>query len=184
MITVVRSCTIKPLDASVEPAVGHVHTFLSVVVGAWVGRTFIERHYDICSDNPLHIHHIFRGKKVLRAIYMTLKLNPFLGYLTTLSQGIHLIAATICEDGLVPTIELVQPASLMQYVSTGAKKQMVGIAQNDVGANIIFELPLVDCFYRPGRSYRHKNGCRNGTMISGNEPCSGFGAGIFGLELK
>jgi hypothetical protein len=51
-----------------------------------------------------------------------------------------------------------QATGLLEDVGAGAQVQMVGVSQDNVGADIGLEFLRVDPFYRAEGPYRHKDG--------------------------
>ena len=58
LITVERFCLVEALDAAVEPALGHLQTLLRIHEVALSGRTLIESHHDVGTDDAFCIHHV------------------------------------------------------------------------------------------------------------------------------
>lgn len=62
------------------------------------------------------------------AVDMRLKRAAFIGYFPDLRQRKHLEATAVCQDRLVPGLELVQPASLPESVQAWTQVEMIGVA--------------------------------------------------------
>ena len=65
---------------------------------------------------------------------MARELDPFLGQFPEVRQAHHLIAAAVGQDRAVPVHEPVQPAEPGNALGTGAEHEVIGVAENDVGA--------------------------------------------------
>jgi hypothetical protein len=63
--------------------------------------------------------------------------DPIVRDLAPLCQAEHLKTARIGQDRAVPTHEPVQPTQLGYYVSARAQVQMVGITQDELGAQTV-----------------------------------------------
>ena len=67
----------------------------------------------------------------------------------------HLIAAAVGEDRPVPGHEPVQPAAPRDQIVTGPQVQVIGVAQNDLGAERL-EAVVERGLHRAARADRHE----------------------------
>src|SRR3546814_3915394 len=69
-----------------------VHGSLRIIIGAGVRGTFVEGHDDICANDPLSVHGVFRGKQMPGAIDVGAKSHAFLPDLPGFRQGKNLVS--------------------------------------------------------------------------------------------
>src|SRR3970282_589821 len=91
------------------------------------------------------------------AIDMGSKYAPVFGYFARTAQRIHLIAAAVCQDCPAPPAELVEASGLSQNRHSRPKIQVVGVAKDYLGANVIPQFALMYCFHSTGSAHRHKD---------------------------
>ena len=91
------------------------------------------------------------------AVDVALEGASFRGELTYGAEAEDLEAAAIGENGTVPALKAVQAACLTQYVQTGAKVEMIGIAEDNLGMHVILEVLVIDALHRADGSDRHED---------------------------
>ena len=101
-----------------------------------------------------------------------------------MAQRINLVAATVGQNGFVPAIKAVQTTRLLKNFYARSQVQMVGVAQNDLRANVFFQFPLVHSFYGAGSANGHKYGGFYHAMRRLNAACSGIAVRIGMLKGK
>ena len=99
-----------------------------------VRRAFVERHHDVAAEQALDFHRAFGGEHVARAVQVALERHAFLALLGQRRQAHHLITAAVGQDRAVPAHEIVQAAEPRHALGARAQHQMIGVAENDVGA--------------------------------------------------
>ena len=107
--------------------------------------------------------------------------DPFLGHLGQVGQAHHLIAARIGEDRAIPAHEAMQPAEPRDALGAGAQHQMIGVAEDDVGAagTHIGRLHRLD---RRRRADRHEG--RGADIAARRMDDAGAGLSVTGEELE
>ena len=98
---------------------------------------------------------------------MRAETHAFFFHFAQFAQAEHLEAAGIGEQRAFPAHELVQPAHLAHQLMPRSKIQVIGIAQNDLRAQV-FQNVLRDGFHRPSRAHRHE--------------CRGFHGAVRGVD--
>ncbi len=88
---------------------------------------------------------------------MAAKLDAFLGQFPEVGEAHHLISAAVGQDRARPVHEFVQAAQLRHPLRAGAQHQVVGIAQDDIGAGIAHGLGRHG-LDRRGGPHRHEGG--------------------------
>jgi len=118
-----------------------------------------------------------------RPVKMALELDPVLAELGQLRQAHHLIAAAVGQDRTVPVHECVQTAQPRHPLRTGAQHQMIGVAENDIGASRAhrFRLHRLD---RSRGAYRHERRRANIAPLHMNGAGSRFAVGRGDREGK
>ncbi len=120
--------------ATLRPAHRQLHRARDLVARAVSARAFVERHDDVRAEQPLDLHRALGGEHVLAAVDVAAKLHAFLGQLAQLGKAHHLIAAAVGQDRARPVHELVQAAEPRDALGAGAQHEVIGIAEDDVGA--------------------------------------------------
>ena len=100
-------------------------------------RTFVEHHRDVRAEIGLNIHGRFGRQQVRAAVEMRSELDAVLIYLAALREAEHLVAAAVGEDRLVPADELVEAAAARDQLVAGPQHQVIGVAENDAGADLL-----------------------------------------------
>jgi len=90
-------------------------------------------------------------------------------------------AAGIGQDRPLPLAELMEPAEPRHALGARAEHQMVGVAQDDVGAEGL-DLVHRDCLDRAGRADRHEGG--RADLAAGGLKHAGAGAAIDGVDAE
>ena len=151
-------------------------------MGRRVWWTLVKRHHDVGTDAALDVHHPFRRKQVFAPVNVAPEGCAFFGDLPILSQTEHLVAPAVGQNGTVPIHELVQSTHFLQHLCAWPQMQVVGVAQNDVGVDDLFQFRLRDRAHRANGAHGHENGGLDVSMVGGEHACTGFGTGILGFE--
>ena len=107
---------------------------------------------------PLGVHIVLGGEAVAGTVYMAAEGAALFAELAYSGKGEDLETAAVREYGPVPALEAVQTARLAQYVESRAQVEMICVAEYDLGAYVLLEVPMVNSLYRTDRSDRHENG--------------------------
>ena len=102
-------------------------------------------------DRPLRRQH------VLRPVDVRLERAALLRDLADLRQAHHLEAAAIGQDRAVPAHELMQATEPRDALRAGPQHQVIGIAEQDVGAGFLHLLGI-ERLHRRHRADRHERG--------------------------
>jgi hypothetical protein len=94
----------------------------------------VEGHRDVCAQLPLNLGGALRGQHAQRTIDMALKFDPMLLDSAQPLQGEHLETTRVGEHRAVPGGEPVQSTHRLHDVLARAEMQVVGVAQDDLGA--------------------------------------------------
>ena len=73
--------------------------------------------------------------------------DTLFGDLAVLGKRIDLETARVGEDGTVPTVELVESASLLQHVETWTKVKVIGVAEDDLCLHVFLEFAEVETLH-------------------------------------
>ena len=117
----------------------------------------VEHHRDVGSELRLHLGRRFGRQQMLRAIEMRAELGPLFPNLPDRREAEHLVAAAVGEDRMRPADERVQPAAPGDQIAAGAEEQVVGVAENDLGAEIL-EIAMGHRLHRAAGADRHERG--------------------------
>ena len=99
-----------------------------------VGRALVQHHGDVAAQPPLQRHHARRRQAVAGAVRVGAERHPVLVHGAQPGQRHHLEAAGIREDRAGPVHEPVQAAQPGDSFGAGADHQVVGVAEQHVGA--------------------------------------------------
>src|SRR5262245_47329036 len=102
-----------------------------------MGQTLVEHHRNVRSQLRLNVSGLFRREEMRRAVEVRLKLGAILRDLPALSQAEDLIAATVSQDWFTPTDKFVEAATPGHQIVAGPQIQMVGVAQQNFGADSV-----------------------------------------------
>ena len=70
----------------------------------------------------------------------------------------HLKAAAVGEHGAVETVEAVQTAGALQDVEPGTQVEMIGVAENDFGVDVVLEFMQVHPLHAADGADGHEDG--------------------------
>src|SRR5437764_11563848 len=99
---------IKTLKTPIQPPMRQLHRFESIFIFGIGWGALIKSHHDICSYYAFYVHYLFRSKKMLAAIYMTVKHHTFFIDLSISSKGKYLKSSAIGKNRLIPIYKLMQ----------------------------------------------------------------------------
>ena len=99
-----------------------------------VGTSWSNCHDDVRSEQPLDLDRPLRRQHVRAPVEVAGEATPSSLTLVSSLKAHHLIAAAVGQDRPLPAHEPVQPAELRHALGAGAKHQMIGVAEDDVGA--------------------------------------------------
>ena len=185
LIAVERFCLIEPLDATVKPALGQPQRLLGILVVALSWRTFVKGHHDVGANDALSIHHVLRGEDMLGTVDVATEFASFLAELADACQGKYLKTAGVSQYRTVPGIELMKTACLAKCVKSGAQIKMVGVAQDNLGLDLLTEFSEVNTLDRANRSYGHEDRGLDLSVVGGYQACTCIAAwvGMLYFEL-
>ena len=130
-------------------------------------QALVELHLDVGAKQALDFHGPLWREFIASPVNMRLEYGPLLRDLADLCQRHDLKAAAVGQDRPVPADELVQAAELCHFLRTGPQHQMIGVAQNDIGARL-FHLVEVESLHRAHRADRHEGRRANVAMQGAN----------------
>lgn len=134
-------------------------------MGSITWCALIQCHDYISTYYPLCIYVVFWSKGMFGAVNMGAECATVLCKLSVGSQREDLESAAVCKHRLVPRNEFMQATGLVYYVETRTEIKVIGISQNNLGIDIIPQIPVVYSLYRTYSSYRHKNWRLNHSMV-------------------
>ena len=121
-----------------------------------VFRALVKGHRNVGPERNLHVHRVFGSKEVAASIQVRTEPHAFVRHLAQRCQRKHLESARIRQHRPRPTDELVQTAKSPNQLVTGPQIEMIGIAENDLGAQRLQNI-LGNCLHRASRAHRHKH---------------------------
>ncbi len=161
---------------------GEFHGPFHIIFRTRIRSALIKGHDDIGPDASLHIHSTFRGKEVLRTIDMGTKSNPFLPKLPFSGQRINLISPAVRQDRPLPSHEAMQSPRILEDLHTRPQEEMIGIAEDDRGLGILFQIPLVDRLNSPSSANGHEDRGGRSPMRRVQTPLTGLAFLILRLD--
>jgi len=153
----------KCLARSRRPAQGKLHGLLGLFLRVRIFEALVELHLNVRTKHALNVHGTLRRKFISPPVDMRLERCPLLRDLANLRKGHHLEPTAIGKYRSIPSDEFMQATELCHLFRSWPQHQMVGIAQNDIGARLL-HLIEVKPFHRADGSYRHEGGGANVTM--------------------
>ena len=150
---------------------------------AVAGRAFIEAHGDVGAEILLNLHRFFRGQLQQAAVDVRAKHGRAIVDLEVGGQAEDLVAAAVGEDGPAPAHEAVQPAELGDDLVAGPQREMVGVAEHDLHADL-FELGRRQTLDGGLRADGHERGRLDGAMAGVQAAAAGAGVGGEKIEMK
>ena len=135
-----------------------LHGFLCVLTvgGAWAA--LVECHHDVGTNLALDIHDVLGGEHEFASIDMGGELYTLFGHLANIGKGEDLEATRVGQYRACPPLKTVQAARFVQDVGARTQVEVVGIAQDDLCVDILFEEGALHTFDSTNRAYGHKNG--------------------------
>src|SRR5713101_3526497 len=118
-----------------------------------------------------------------RSVQVGSEASAFLGDRSSLRKTEDLISAAVSQDRLVPPDESVQASAPDDQVVAGSQIQMVGVAQQDFGADRL-EVLVGYALDRALRPPRHECGSRHAAMRGGHDAAACAAVGVGELKLK
>ena len=121
-------------ERALRPGHGEAQAFFGArAVGRILGA-LVEGHDDVGAESDLHIHGVLGGEEVLTAVEVRAEMDAFVGDFAQRAEGEDLKAAGVGEHGARPTDEAMQAAHAADGFVAGAKVEVIGVAENDLGA--------------------------------------------------
>ena len=96
---------------------------------------------------------------------MAAKLHTFLLDFADASQREHLKAAAVGQHRAVETVELVQTASRFQHFESWTQIEVIGVAEDDLCLDVVFQFMQMHRLHRGLRAYWHEDGRLDVAMI-------------------
>ena len=118
------------------------------------------------------------GEAVARAVDVALEGATLWGQFADGAQGEHLESPAVREDGTVPGLEFVQAAGRFQRVQAGTQVEVVGVAQDDLRADVLFEVAVIDALDGADGSDGHEDGSMDLAMVRFDDARTGGGMRI------
>ncbi|MND81057.1 hypothetical protein D3C80_728430 [compost metagenome] len=120
---------------------------------------------------------------VQRTIDMALEGDALLVELAQAGQGHDLEAAAIRQDRTIPADQLVQATEARDAFSTGTQHQVIGIAEDDIGAGVL-DLVEIHRLDRANGADRHEGGSTDRAARHGDFAKARAGVGLLQGELE
>ena len=118
-------------------------------------QALVEHHRDVRAELRLNVGRLLRRQRVRRPVEMRSEVRPVLVDRPPRGEAEHLIPAAVGQDRLRPADEPVEPAPAGDEIVAGPQIQVIGVAQQDLGADR-FEIAVRDAFHGALRPDRHE----------------------------
>ena len=115
-----------------------------------------------------------------RPVYVGGESTAFGSQFTYGAQGEYLEAAAVRQDRTVPGLELVESSGRPESAQSGTEIQMIGVAQDDLGPDIILQLLVIHSLDGTDGPDGHEDGSVDAAMVGGDGSAAGGTAGIAG----
>ena len=120
---------------------------------------------------------------MLAAIDVAAEGHPLVSQFAVLGKGEDLEAAAVGQDGTVPPVELVQASGTLDDVHTGTQVQVIGVAQDDLGLDVLAQFGHMDSLDGSHGAYWHEDRGLDLAVVGRDESSAGIGALGRGYEL-
>jgi hypothetical protein len=114
---------------------------------------------------------------------MTVKMYPFFRDPPQFGKRKDLKPAAVRQDWTIPTHEPMQPATLPDHIQARSQKEMIGVPQDDLGANL-GKLGRSSCFNSTLSAYRHKHWSIDRAVSRSEAAAAGPAHQVSGNKLK
>ena len=171
-------------EAAGGPPVGAAGGLFGPAAIGRVADWLVEGHDDVRADGVLNLNGGFGGEEVLRSVYVRAEGDAVVSDLEEGGEAEDLIAAAVGEGGAGPAHEGGEAAGLFDELEAGAEVEVIGIGQDDLGAEAE-ELFLGERLDGGLGSDRQESGRIEG--VAADREAAGAGAGrvgIVGVELE
>ena len=98
---------------------------------------------------------LLRRQRAQRAVEVRAELHALLADLAHRREAEDLVAAAVGQDRMRPADERVQAAGARDQLVAGTQVQVVGVAEDDLGARIL-DVAVRDALHRAARADRHE----------------------------
>ena len=105
-------------------------------MGAGERGAFVESHDDIGAEGTLDGDRFLRAEEKFRAVDMRGEFDAVRFHLAQRREAENLEAAAVGKDRAVPVHEAVQTAGLGHDFHARLEKQMIGVAEDDLGVEL------------------------------------------------
>ncbi|MNJ41049.1 hypothetical protein D3C77_359560 [compost metagenome] len=167
---------------ALRPAGRKLHALTGALFLGGPGDAFVQLHDDVRAQAVgLDLDRAFGRQDVFRPVDVAREGHGLLGQLGDSRQAHDLKAAGVRQDRLVPAHELMQPAEALHPLRAGTQHQVVGVAQQDVGAGLL-DLIHRHRLDRGGGADRHEGGGADVAARGLQHP--GAGAAFGGVDLE
>ena len=139
------------------PVQGQVHRLGGVGAIGRIFQTLIEHHHHVRPQGELHLHAQLGSELVIGAVEVRLKPHPLAPNAVQLGETPHLEPAGIGQQQPIPGHEAVQSPHLADEPMPGPQVEMVGVAEDDLGAQLP-QIGLAKGLHRSLRPHRHERG--------------------------
>ena len=120
-------------------------------------QTLVQHHDDVGPQRHLDFHRPLGREELRAAVEMRAEGHALLAQLANLVHGENLEAAAVGQQRALPAHEAVQAAQLTDGFVAGAQKQVVGVGQQKLRAQLL-QHRLRQRLHRARRPHRHEHG--------------------------
>ncbi len=161
------TCPFERALAAFGPAQRQAHGALDLGPLGGKRYAFVELHGDIGAEQVLHLDGPFRRQFHHGAVDVRAERHACLRHFAQGRQRHHLKSAGIGQDRMGPAHEGVQSAQSRDAFGARPQHQMIGIAENDIGARGT-HVVVINAFDRRLRADRHESGRAHHAMRHGH----------------
>ena len=151
------------IERAARPGHGEAQALFGAGAIGGILRALVESHADVRAEGDLHVDGMLGSKEVRTPIEVRAEAHAVVGDFAQLAERENLKAAGVGEQGARPTDEFVQAAHAADGLVAGAQVEVIGVAENDLGAER-FQRVLRDGFDRSLRADGHEDRGFDGLM--------------------
>ena len=147
-------------------------------------EALIEHHHDVAPERHLHVDGRFRSEHVRIAVEVRAEQHAIGGDLAQAAEAEYLKSSGIGQDGPWPGHELMEAAQPADGFVPRAQKEMISVAEDDLGVQIIDEVAREEAFDGGLRADGHEDRGLDDAVRGVKEARAGVGVRAGGLELE
>ena len=179
-VSVKRFALLKAAIPSLKPFFCEFQRFECIFAVCISRSALIKSHYYVCTYYSLGVYIVFRCKKMFRAVYVRAERTAFVCEFPVLGKREDLESSAVCKDRPLPRNESVQPAGALQNVQSRTQVEMICVAQNYLGFDVLSQISVIYSFNGADSADRHENRGLYGAVVGVEQATPGGRVAVLG----